>query len=69
LTLVETATVLQLGVVGLPVGVVAHHLHAGVVAAVTTHLARMTDVSVITTVGTAATAPAALMTGWSAYQI
>jgi hypothetical protein len=57
--------VLQLVVVGLPVGVVARHLHAEAVAAVTTHLARMIDVNVTMTVETEAIAPAALMTGWS----
>jgi len=62
LTPVETATALQLVVVGPPVGVVAHHPHAEV-AAVTTHLARMIGVSETTTVVTAAIAPAALMTG------
>lgn len=66
MTPVETATVLQLAVVGLPVGVVAHHLHGEAVAAVTTPLVRMIDVNVTTTVETAAIAPAALMTGLSA---
>jgi hypothetical protein len=65
LTPVEIATVLQLVVVGLLVGVVVHHLHAEAVAAVTTHLVRMIDVNVTTTVETAAIGPAALMTGWS----
>jgi hypothetical protein len=55
--------VLQLVVVGLPVGVAAHHLHVEAVAAVTTHLVRMIDVNAITTAETAAIAPAALMTG------
>jgi hypothetical protein len=66
LTPVEIATVLQLVVVGLLVGVVVHHLHAEAVAAVTTHLVRRIDVNVTTTVETAVIAPAALMTGWSA---
>jgi hypothetical protein len=50
--------VLQLVVVGPHVGVAAHHPHAEAVAVVTTHLARMTDANVTTTVETVAIAPA-----------